>query len=134
MRRCWPWRRLCPVHWLKEKHQIVLKIYQDVWSSSRARLELWYRGTQPEEDKDVYDHHYKLQTSTQCWQVFYKTEATTSWTFVATTRIASLQVLIPWSTSSLLFINIYGQHEKKPLLLHALTVIFQHLWMVHEWM
>jgi hypothetical protein len=66
--------------------------------------------------------------------VFYKTETTTSRTSVTTTCIASLQVLIPWSASSLLFINIYGQDEKTPLLLDALTGIFHHLWMVHEWM
>jgi hypothetical protein len=64
--------------------------------------------------------------------VFYKTEATTSRASVTTTHIASLQVLIPWSASSLLFINIYGQDEKTPLLLYELTVIFHHLWMVHE--
>jgi hypothetical protein len=64
-------------------------------------------------------------------KVFYKTEVTTSRTSV-TTRTASLQVLIPWSASSLLFINIYGQDEKTPLLLHALTGIFHHLRMVHE--
>jgi hypothetical protein len=51
---------------------------------------------------------------------------------VTTTRISSLQVPIPWSASSFLFINIYGQEEKTPLLLHAPTVIFHHLWMVRE--
>jgi hypothetical protein len=64
--------------------------------------------------------------------VFYKTEATTSRIPVTATRIASLQVLIPSLAPSLLFINIYGQDEKKPLLLHALTVIFHHLWIGHE--